>query len=114
MFLFPTFYALQFARGSQKAPVPGMDFRRCPMKLRSDRSKAAAVYGAMFGYCLALLLVFDFAFSSLTRGDEQKRGSRIADPVYDHGFAAKFDGHEAWGELRCADSASRRHLSRPV
>jgi hypothetical protein len=61
----------------------------------------------MFGYCLALLLVFDFAFSSLTRGDEQKRGSRIADPVYDHGFAAKFEGHEAWGELRCADSASR-------
>jgi hypothetical protein len=50
----------------------------------------------MFGYCLALLLVFDFAFSSLTRGDEQKRGSRIADPVYDHGFAAKFEGHEAW------------------
>ena len=43
----------------------------------------------MFGYCLTLLLVFDFAFSSLTRGDEQKRASRIADPVYDHGFAAR-------------------------
>ncbi len=63
-------------------------------------SRRATVYGAMLAYCLALLLLFDFAWSSLTRGDEQSRGSRIAHPVYDHGFAAKFEGHEAWGELR--------------
>ena len=60
----------------------------------------AVVYGAMFGYCLALLLLFDFAYSSLTRGDEQRHGSRIAHAVYDHGFVAKFEGHEAWGNLR--------------
>jgi lysophospholipase L1-like esterase len=60
----------------------------------------AVIYGAMFSYCLLLFLLFDFAYSSLTRGDEQRRGSRIAHPVYDHGFASKFKGHEAWGELR--------------
>ena len=63
-------------------------------------SRRATVCGAMLAYCLALLLLFDFAWSSLTRGDEQSRGSRIAHSVYDHGFAAKFEGHEAWGELR--------------
>lgn len=58
------------------------------------------VWGAMAVYCVVLFLLFDFAYSSLTTGDEQRRGSRVAHPVYDHGFAAKFEGHEAWGELR--------------
>ena len=60
----------------------------------------AVVYGAVLGYCLLLFLLFDFAYSSLTRGDELRRGSRIAHPDYDHGFASKFEGNEAWGELR--------------
>src|SRR5262245_56954915 len=65
-------------------------------------SQRPVVYGAMFTYCLVLLLLFDFVYSSLTRGDELRRGSRIAHPAYDHGFAAKFEGHEAWGKLRYA------------
>ncbi len=60
----------------------------------------APFWGAMLAYCLVLFLLFDFAYSSLTLGDEERRGSRIAHPAYDHGFAAKFEGHEAWGELR--------------
>jgi hypothetical protein len=33
-------------------------------------------------------------------GEETARAARIANPVYDHGFAAGFDGHDVWGELR--------------
>jgi hypothetical protein len=51
-------------------------------------------------YCLVLLLAFDFAWSSLTSREETARGVRIAHPVYDHGFAANFDGFDFWGELR--------------
>ena len=51
-------------------------------------------------YCLALFLVFDFAYSSLTMGEERQRPARIANPIYDHGFAADFDGYDVWGELR--------------
>lgn len=51
-------------------------------------------------YCLALFLAFDFAYSTLTRGQEQARAARIYDPVYDHGFAPKFDGYDVWGEAR--------------
>ena len=36
-----------------------------------------------FFYGLALFLVFDFAYSSLTRGEEKQRPLRIANPVYD-------------------------------
>jgi hypothetical protein len=54
----------------------------------------------MFVYCLLLLLLFDFAWSSLTRGEEQERPVRIANPAYDHGFAADFVGHDVWGEVR--------------
>ena len=68
----------------------------------SDRSRLrrALVYAATSAYCLALFLAFDFAWSSLTRGEETQRPARIANPVYDHGFAAGFDGHDVWGELR--------------
>ena len=51
-------------------------------------------------YCVALFLIFDFAYSGFTRGQEQARVARIYDPVYDHGFAANFDGYDIWGEAR--------------
>jgi hypothetical protein len=51
-------------------------------------------------YCLALFLVFDFLYSAFTMGQEKARSARIADPVYDHGFAANFDGYDIWGEAR--------------
>ena len=54
----------------------------------------------MAAYCIALFLVFDFAWSSFTQGQEQARVARIYDPVYDHGFAANFDGYDVWGEAR--------------
>jgi hypothetical protein len=54
----------------------------------------------MAAYCLGLFLLFDFSWSSLTRGEELQRAARIANPVYDHGFAAKFEGHDVWGEVR--------------
>jgi len=58
------------------------------------------VHTGILVYCLALFLVFDFAYSTLTRGEETGRLARIANPVYDHGFAADFDGYDVWGELR--------------
>jgi hypothetical protein len=54
----------------------------------------------LFLYCLGLFLAFDFAYSTLTRGEEQARAARIYDPVYDHGLAPKFDGYDVWGEAR--------------
>jgi hypothetical protein len=54
----------------------------------------------MVVYCLALFLGFDFAYSSLTRGQEQARVARIYDPVYDHTLAPNFDGYDIWGEAR--------------
>ncbi|QWG16402.1 hypothetical protein KMZ68_15380 [Bradyrhizobium sediminis] len=62
--------------------------------------RRALAYTGMFFYCLVLFLAFDFAWSSLTRGEERARAARIANPVYDHGFAADFDGYDVWGELR--------------
>jgi hypothetical protein len=62
--------------------------------------RRALVNAGVFVYCLALFLVFDFAYSSLTRGEEKERPARIADAKYDYGFAANFDGYDVWGELR--------------
>lgn len=62
--------------------------------------KRVLVSTGIFAYCLVLFLAFDFAYSSLTRGEEKARAARIANPVYDHGFAADFDGYDVWGELR--------------
>jgi hypothetical protein len=62
--------------------------------------RRALVYTGTFVYCLALFLAFDFAYSTLTRGEEKQRPARIANPAYDHGFAANFDGYDVWGELR--------------
>jgi hypothetical protein len=62
--------------------------------------KRVVVNTGLVVYCLALFLAFDFAYSTLTRGEEKQRPVRIANPAYDHGFAANFDGYDVWGELR--------------
>lgn len=74
-------------------PLPG----RPPVRFSLRR---ALVYAGIAAYCLALFLAFDFAWSSLTVGEESQRPARIANPVYDHGLAAGFDGHDVWGEVR--------------
>ncbi|MGA7805519.1 MAG: hypothetical protein WCB02_13000 [Bradyrhizobium sp.] len=51
-------------------------------------------------YCLALFLMFDFAYSAYTTGQERERNPRIYDPVYDHGLVPNFDGYDVWGEGR--------------
>ena len=62
--------------------------------------RRAVIHTGIFVYCLALWLVFDFAYSTLTRREETQRPPRIANSVYDHGFAANFDGYDVGGELR--------------
>jgi hypothetical protein len=62
--------------------------------------RRALVNTGIFFYCLGLFLAFDFLYSSLTSGEENERSARIANPVYDHGFVANFDGHGVWGDLR--------------
>jgi hypothetical protein len=70
------------------------------IRSRKSRLSRAPVWGAMALYCLGLFLLFDFAWSSFTRGEETRRAARIANPVYDHGFSAKFEGYDVWGEVR--------------
>ena len=48
--------------------------------------------------CIALLLLFDFVYSTLTAGSEA-RSPRISNPVYDHGLVANFSGYEIWKDL---------------
>jgi hypothetical protein len=62
--------------------------------------RRALVQTGIVVYCLVLFLGFDFAYSTLTMGEETERSPRIANPAYDHGFAANFDGYDVWGELR--------------
>jgi hypothetical protein len=62
--------------------------------------RRALVNTGLAVYCLMLFLAFDFAYSGLTMGQDKHRSPRIANPVYDHGFAANFDGYDVWGELR--------------
>ncbi len=62
--------------------------------------RRALVNTGLAVYCLALLLAFDFAYSSLSMGQETERAARIANPVYDHGLAANFDGHDSWAGVR--------------
>lgn len=62
--------------------------------------RRALVGTGNFVYCVVLFLAFDLLFSSLTSGEENERSVRIANPIYDHGFAANFDGHGIWGDLR--------------
>ncbi len=98
------------SRKAGNAPVPCELPSECPINRLPDRfqpdflpgspSGGPLVNTGMFVYCLVLFLAFDFAYSSLTRGEETARAARIANPVYDHGFAADFDGYDVWGELR--------------
>jgi hypothetical protein len=69
-------------------------------ELRKVGTRRILMNTAMVVYCVALLLVFDFVWSSFTQGQEQARAARIYNPVYDHGFAADFDGFDVWGEAR--------------
>ena len=47
--------------------------------------RRALVYAGTSAYCLALFLAFDFAWSSLTRGEETQRPARVApDPDHPH------------------------------
>jgi hypothetical protein len=62
--------------------------------------RRAFVNAGLAVYCLILLLAFDFAWSSLTMGEEKERSARIANAVYDHGLAPTFDGYDVWGEVR--------------
>jgi lysophospholipase L1-like esterase len=57
-----------------------------------------AIYVLQPLYWIAILLVFDFIYSSLQSDD--RRSPRVADPIYHHGFVADFDGFDAWGESR--------------
>jgi hypothetical protein len=54
----------------------------------------------LFLYCVGLFLAFDFVYSLLSGGEERQRSPRIASAIYDHGFAANFDGYDVWGGLR--------------
>jgi hypothetical protein len=62
--------------------------------------RRAVVSGSVVGYCLVLFLAFDFAYSSYTSGQESEHPARIANPIYDHGLAANFEGHDVWGDVR--------------
>ena len=54
----------------------------------------------MFLYCVGLFLGFDFLYSAFTMGQERDHAARIANPIYDHGLVANFDGYDVWGEAR--------------
>ena len=58
------------------------------------------VNSALVLYCLALFLIFDFVYSAYSTGQERERSARVANPVYDHGLAANFEGYDVWGEAR--------------
>ena len=54
----------------------------------------------LIAYCLALFLAFDFLYSAFSGGEEKQRSPRVANPIYDHGLAANFDGYDSWGGVR--------------
>ena len=58
------------------------------------------VHAGLIVYCVALLLAFDFVYSLVSGGEEKQRPPRIANPIYDHGLAANFDGYDSWGGIR--------------
>jgi hypothetical protein len=67
---------------------------------RAFAPRRVVMNSMMVLYSVVLFLIFDFAWSSLTQGQEQQRIARVYDPVYDHGFAANFNGYDVWGEVR--------------
>src|SRR4051812_17983950 len=50
---------------------------------------------ALFLYCLALFIGFEFAYSAMTVTDPSRY--RIFNPKYHHGLAPNFDGYDIWG-----------------
>lgn len=58
-------------------------------------------------YCIAILLVLDFAASTLAPGvivpmqvTPGGQSARQQDPIYDHTLAPRYDGVDSWGEVR--------------
>ncbi|HZE51793.1 MAG TPA: hypothetical protein VE111_00745 [Bradyrhizobium sp.] len=104
-----SFYALQFVSESQKKHKCDCEFysmsdnkvgRQWFGRLLDHFTlRQALVNAGILTYCLALFLLFDFLYSSLTVGADA-RSPRVADAVYDHGLAANFDGNDFWGEVR--------------
>ena len=74
--------------------------RKAGFLSRAFAPRRVLMNAAMVVYCVALFLIFDFVWSRFTQGQEQARAARIYNPVYDHGFAANFDGFDVWGEAR--------------
>jgi len=71
-----------------RSRVPGLTLKRI-------------LINTMMGfYCVALFLIFDFAYSTYTRGDEREVNPRRFDPVYGHDLTSNFDGYDVWGESR--------------
>ena len=76
---------MQSDPGSRKKSRPDVSRMVMPAKLASRSLlgrlfawftlRRALAYTGMFFYCLALFLAFDFAYSSLTRGEEKARGA---------------------------------------
>jgi hypothetical protein len=62
--------------------------------------KRILVNTATVFYCVALFLIFDFVYSSFTRGDEREINPRRFDSVYGHDLTSHFDGYDVWGESR--------------
>ena len=74
--------------------------RKAGLLARAFLARRVLMNTVMAAYCVVLFLVFDFAWSSFTQGQEQARVARIYHPVYDHGLSANFDGYDVWGEAR--------------
>jgi hypothetical protein len=53
---------------------------------------------AMAGYCVAIYLVLDLAYSAVLHDDG--RSARIPDPLYHHTLVPNFDGYDNWGDTR--------------
>jgi len=63
-----------------RSRVPGLTLKRI-------------LINTMMGfYCVALFLIFDFAYSTYTRGDEREVNPRRFDPVYGHDLTSNLDG----------------------
>jgi lysophospholipase L1-like esterase len=62
--------------------------------------KRILLNATMVFYCVALFLIFDYVYSTFTRGDEREINPRRIDAVYGHDLASNFDGYDVWGESR--------------
>jgi hypothetical protein len=51
-------------------------------------------------YCLALLLAFDFIYSSVVLGAAKDPPFRLQDARYSHDLLPNFSGHDSWGVTR--------------